>query len=207
MIPFAAVGGKLLTKFGRYRPFHITGFGLATVGMGCMTLLKNDSPTAAWVCFQGLIAAGVGLISSTTLPAVLAPLKEEDVATATGTWAFLRSFGIIWGVTLPSIVFNNQLDNLCGRISDSATRGLLSNGHVYEHATKLFVDSYHRILRDQIISVFSDSLKAVRQVAIGVAGLGFLIVFIERKVKLRTVLKTDFGIFERVSQPGRLAEP
>jgi hypothetical protein len=127
--------------------------------------------------------------------------------TTPATWAFLRSFGIIWGVTLPYIVFNNQFDNLSGRISDSATQELLSNEHAYEHATKLFIDSYHGILRDQIISVFSDSLKAVWQVVIGVAGLGFLVVFIEREVKLRTVLKTDIGISEKEPQPGGLVEP
>jgi hypothetical protein len=92
----------------------------------------------------------------------------------------LRSFGIIWGVTLPSIVFKNQFDHLSGRIGDSATRDLLSNGHAYEHPTKLFIDSHHGVLRDQIICVFLNSLKAIWQVTIGVASLSFLVVFIER---------------------------
>jgi MFS family permease len=206
MISFAAVSGKLLTKFGRYRPFQIGGFGLATVRIGYMTLLKNDSLTAVWVYFQGLIATGLGLVSSATLPTVLAPLKE-DAATATGTWVFLRSFGIIWGVTLPSIVFNNQFDHLSRRINDSATRDSCSNGHACGHAAGLFIEPYHGALRDQIISVFSDNPKAVWQVAIGAAGLGFLVVFIEWEIKLQAVLKTDFGISEKEPEPGELAEP
>lgn len=96
MIPFAAFGGKLLEKFGRYRPFHHGGFALVMIGLGCMTLLNSDSSAGMWAIFQAVIAAGLGFISSTILPAVLAPLEESDVATATGTWAFLRSFGIIW---------------------------------------------------------------------------------------------------------------
>jgi hypothetical protein len=55
--------------------------------------------------------------------------------------------------------------------------------------------------------VFSDNPKAVWQVAIGAAGLGFLVVFIEWEIKLQAVLKTDFGISEKEPEPGELAEP
>jgi cyanate permease len=95
-IPFAATGGKLLAKIGRYRPFHHGGFALVVIGLGCLTLLGPDSSAGLWVTFQAIISAGLGFLLSTTLPATLAPLEERDVATATGTWAFLRSFGMIW---------------------------------------------------------------------------------------------------------------
>jgi MFS family permease len=205
-VPFAQIGGRLVARFGRYRPLHHVGFALATTGMGCMTLLRRSSPTGAWAGFQALIAAGLGLASS-TLPAVLAALDEKDVATATGTWAFLRSFGIIWGVTLPAVVFNNQFDHFSNRISDPAVRAQLSNGQAYEHGTKLFIDSFQGALRDEIIGVYSDSLKTVWQVGTGVAGLGFLVVFLEKEIKLRTTLNTKFGMSEKKNDASKTAEP
>ena len=44
------------------------------------------------------------------LPAVLTALPESDAAVATGTYSFVRWFGFVWGVTLPSIAFNGQFD-------------------------------------------------------------------------------------------------
>lgn len=194
LIPFAIASGLLLTKWGRYRPLHHIGFALMTVGFGIFTLLGPNSSTAVWVIFQIVNAAGTGLIASVLLPATQACLSEADTATATGTWSFIRSFGAIWGVSIPSAVFNNRCSNLAGRIDDPTVRDFLMGGRAYEHATKLFVASYQGTLRDEIISVYSDSLKLVWQVAIAISGLAFLLVIIEKEVKLRTELDTEFGM-------------
>lgn len=61
LVPFAAIGGTLLTKFGRYRPIHHAGFALVTIGFGLFTLLDRNSNTGSWVGFQLIQAAGAGL--------------------------------------------------------------------------------------------------------------------------------------------------
>lgn len=61
LVPFAAIGGTLLTKFGRYRPIHHAGFALVTIGFGLFTLLDRTSNTGTWVGFQLIQAAGAGL--------------------------------------------------------------------------------------------------------------------------------------------------
>jgi hypothetical protein len=197
MMPFGAFAGKALARFGRYRVIHHLAFAFMLVGIGLMTRLRAASSTAEWVCYQVLVAAGCGFASTTTLPAVQAPLDDSDTATATGTWAFVRSFGMVLAVPIPSSIFNNQVDNLLGRIGNPAIRALLQNGHAYEHATSSFIKLFHGTLKAEIISVYSDSLKLVWQVAIGIAGLGFLIVFVEKEINLRTDLKTDYGIEEK----------
>jgi hypothetical protein len=85
-------------------------------------------------------------------------------------------------------------------------RALLSNGHAYEHAIILFVDSYSDALREEIVSVYSDSLKTVWQIGIGAAGLGFLMAFVEKGIKLRTKLNTEFGISEKDGKSANIAE-
>ena len=202
MMPFGAFAGKALARFGRYRTIHHLAFAFMLIGLGLMTRLGATSSTAAWVCYQALVAAGCGFVSTTTLPAVQAPLDESDTATATGTWAFVRSFGMVLAVPIPSAIFNNQVDNLSSRISNPAIRHMLLNGHAYEHATSSFIKLFHGTLKAEIIKVYSDSLKLVWQVAIGIAGLGFLIVFVEKEIKLRTDLKTDYGIEEKQKKTG-----
>jgi hypothetical protein len=197
MIPTAGISGRILAKSGRYRIIHLVGSALMVLGCGLMTLLRPTSSAAAWVGYQTIFALGCGLLASTTLPAVQAPLAEKDTATATATWGFLRSFGMLWGVAMPATLFNNQIGHLSYRISDPAVRNLLSNGRAYEHATRAFVENFSGILKMEIISVYSDSLKLLWQVSIGVAGLGFLLVFVEKEITLRTHLKTDYGVTEK----------
>ncbi|KAF2234802.1 MFS general substrate transporter [Viridothelium virens] len=199
LMAFAAVGGVTMEKTGKYVPIHAVSFALMVMGFGLMTMLTSTSSTAEWVIFQIIFASGSGLAIGTLLPAAQAELSEEDTATATGTWAVLRSFGTIWGITISAAIFNNQFAHLSGRISDAATRNLLSGGQAYEQSTNSFIKNLAKgsALREEVVSVYTDSLKLTWQVAIGIAGFSFLLVFLQRQVTLRTELETEFGM----SQP------
>ncbi|MCJ1384436.1 hypothetical protein MMC17_007552 [Xylographa soralifera] len=198
LIPFAAAAGGLVAKFGRYRPIHHAGFAIMVVGFGLFSLLNANSSTAEWVIFQAIEAAGAGLVIPTLLPAVQAELTDADTALATSTWAFVRSFGMIWGATIPAAIFNNRVDQLSGRISDTNVKAALENGQAYGHATKAFLDSLtDATVRSQVTGVFADALGYMWYVAIALAGLGFLIVIIEKEVPLRKELDTEFGMSQK----------
>lgn len=195
LIPFAATGGKLVARFGRYRPIHLAGYATMVVGFGLFSIFSATSPTAAWVIYQAIEAAGAGLIIPALLPAVQAPFSDADTALATSTWAFVRSFGLVWGATIPAAIFNNRVDQLArGRIRDPTVLSLLTGGQAYQHATRQFLDLLPRPLAQQVSAVFLDSLKRTWQVAIGFAGLGFVLVSLEREIKLRQDLNTEFGM-------------
>ena len=105
-------------------------------------------------------------------------------------------FQAILGIS--AVVFNNQFVRLSMRIGDSTVRNLLSGGQAYEHATGNFVNSLRDrpVLQHQVLGVYTDGLKLIWQVAIGISGLGFLLVVLEKEVKLRTELETKFGMVE-----------
>jgi hypothetical protein len=168
------------------------------IGFGLLSLLDAKSSTAEWVIYQGIAAAGAGLVIPVLLPAVQASLTEADTALSTSTWSFVRSFGQIWGATIPAAVFNNRFESLSYRITDPAAAATLSHGSAFEHATKVFLDTIvDDATRMQIMSVFADSLQTVWYVSIGFAGLAFLLVFIEKEIPLRKELETEFGIEEK----------
>ncbi|EXJ70351.1 uncharacterized protein A1O5_06419 [Cladophialophora psammophila CBS 110553] len=195
LVPFAAMGGTFMSKFGRYRPTHNAGFALIVMGFGLFDLLDQNSSTGAWVGYQIIVSAGVGLIVSTLLPAVMAPLSESDTALATSTWSFLRSFGGTWGTAIPAAIFNNRFDELATTlITDPVVRGQLVNGQAYSHATAAFLDTLSASTREQFIAVLNESLRRTWQVGIGFAALGFLLVFLEKEVPLRQELETEFGM-------------
>ena len=122
---------------------------------------------------------------------------ESDQASTTAIWSFVRSFGNIWGVAIPAAIFNNRFSNLSVRIDDANVRALLSRGHAYAYASRDFVNSYPEPVRNEIIGVYTDSLKLVWQISIVFSGLAFFLVLLEKQIKLRTELDTEFGLAER----------
>lgn len=197
LIPFAAMGGTILARFGHYGPIHHAGFAMMMIGFGLLSLLHENSSTAAWVLYQTIEAGGVGMVVPTLLPAVLAPLTEADTALATATWAFPRTFGLTWGTAIPAAIFANRFEQLSGSISDPAVVAALLGGQAYEHATKAFLDTLSSEVRGQVVAAFSASLKRTWQILIAFAAIGFLLIIFQKEVPRRKGLDTEFGIKEK----------
>ena len=206
LLPFAIVSGLLVSKTGRYRPIHHVGFAVMIIGFGLSSLLDANSSTAEWVIYQGIIAAGSGTVVSSILPAIQAALSDDDTAGSTALFTFMRSFGAVWGITIPVAVFNSRFDKLLYRIQDPAIRAQLAGGQAYQHASREFIYSFPVTDRNQIISVYTDALKLVWQVGIAMAGLGFLIVFFEKELKLRQDLQSEFGLKDKKEQQSKTEE-
>ena len=196
-VPVALISGVVLTKTGRYKPLHLGGFSLMTLAAGLYTLLDPSSSLAAIVMFQFIAGLGTGCVLTTLLPAAQADLPQALVAPVTSTWGFMRSYGSIWGISVPAAIFNARVESLRDSISDSMVSTQLAGGSAYSHATKEYITSLATPTQQQVIHVYSDSLKLVWQIALGFSGLCFLIVFAEKEVNMRKTVQTDFGLKER----------
>ncbi|PNY25478.1 Major Facilitator Superfamily protein [Tolypocladium capitatum] len=202
MVPSAILGGIIISVTGRYKDLLVGGFVAMSIGMGLFTMLDNNTTTIVWVVFQVVLALGSGVALMATLPAILASLPESDVATATATWGFLRSFGSIWGVSIPSAVFNTRFNQLAHRISAEQLRSKLYDGGAYQLATSRFLKSLDSmpVVKAEVVSVYVDSLKLVWQVGIGLTVIGVPISLVLKSLKLRDELNTEYGFEERVSE-------
>jgi hypothetical protein len=201
-IPGAAVAVLLLSRFGRYKPLHVAGFAICTIGSGILTLLDEHSSTAEYVIYQAVTAVGSGMVLNTLLPAVQAQMDESDQAATTSAWSFTRSFGSIWGVAIPATVFNNRFSQLSAeRLTDPAARAIFSSGDVaYERASAEFVWSFPEPTRSEIRSIYADALKLVWQVSIAFSAGALLLVLLENETKLRTELETEYGLEEKAKK-------
>lgn len=195
----AAVAGVVLSKTGAYKMLHWIAFGISAIGFGLFTLLDTSTATAAWVFYQLIAAAGSGIPISTLLPAIMAALPESDVAAATSIFSFLKTFGYIWGVTAPSIIFNTIFNQNVYQISDPGVREQLSNGGAYAYASQAYTTRHllPPATWREIAKVYIISLRAVWWFGLALSLLGFLVVFIEKNIELRTELQTEFGLVEQ----------
>jgi len=202
---FAAVGGVIVTKTGRYKPVHLISTATMPLVMGLSCTLDQNSSKVEWVFWQIFAGVGGGMMISTTLQAVQAALPESEVATSTGTWSFVRSLGTIWGVSIPAAIFNNRFDQLSTQF-DPSIRALFTRGQAYEHATAGFIQSFDPATRAVVIQAYVEALKRVWQIGIVFGGITLLSVFLEKEIPLRTELETEFGLTDKKQEDNTLQE-
>lgn len=209
LLPAGILGGVLLTKLGRYKPILVVSFALVVVGFGLFSLLDENSSTGAWVGFQVIESFGAGFSLAALLPAVLAPLRDKDTALATGTWAFMRSFGIVWGVAVGGTIYTNRAAQLAGSgaIGSNATVAAdFAAGKAYGDASAQFLDSLSTQTRAQVVAVQSSALQRSWQVAIGFGAVGLIAAAVMKQIPLRKELETDFGMVEKEDGPAEEEE-
>ncbi|EAW11039.1 putative MFS multidrug transporter [Aspergillus clavatus NRRL 1] len=195
LIPSAILGGVIMGKTGVYRPLHLAGFALLSLSLGLFSTWNATTPRAEWVVLQCLAGVGHGLLLTSLLPAIQGALPETDNAVATAAYAFLRSFGFVWGVAVPAAVFNDQVDRFVSRVSDLTVRNQLAHGGAYALAGTSFVSKLGADA-STVLGVYTDSLRTVWLVGMALALLGFVLVGLERHIELRPTLETDFGLEE-----------
>lgn len=127
---------------------------------------------------------------STTLPAAHAALPEADSVAASALWAYLRVFGCVWGISVPAAIFNSRFAAESYRISDAVLRDALGGGNAYARVSGSFVASLPLVLREQVRAVYTDALKVVWYVSLGLSVVMFGLVFLEREIVMRTTLET-----------------
>ncbi|KAH6644887.1 major facilitator superfamily domain-containing protein [Boeremia exigua] len=196
IIPFAGFSGWALSKWGQYIPLHYAGTALVATGAGLLATLDGESSHAAWIGLQIIPSAGIAMIYTAALPSTLAPLKEEDVATATATYSFIRSFGFVWGVTMGGIVFNGQINARVHLVQDEGLQASLRNGAAYAFAAggeRLSEIASSETL-EQVISVYAGALRAVWFVVMGVGLLAFVLVPLQRAIELKKENNTSFNM-------------
>ncbi|OTA98520.1 hypothetical protein M426DRAFT_69671 [Hypoxylon sp. CI-4A] len=192
----AIIGGVLLSQFGAYRPLHAGAFAFAIIGLGLFTILRGSSHAVAWVFFQLIVSVGLGVPVSTCLPAIMAALPESDVASATAAFSCIKTFGYIWGVTIPSILFNAVVNNNLSLISSSSLRAQLRDGGAYSFASQVngLAGSVDAGVWSEVEQVYVRSLNAIWWFGLGISVVGFLAVGLERGLELSTELHTEFGL-------------
>nr|QJY30855.1 MFS general substrate transporter [Discosia rubi] len=128
----AAIVGGGISRWGRYRPAHFIGLGLISIAFGCSSLMSDVQSDSVWIIAETLVALGLGITIPALLPAVQVELTDADTAASTGMWAFLRSLGTIWGVSIPAAVFNNRFSELLWQIDDQTIKAELEGDDVVD---------------------------------------------------------------------------
>ncbi|KAL5454468.1 hypothetical protein PMIN06_004935 [Paraphaeosphaeria minitans] len=194
IVVLAAAGGPLLSRWGRYKPIHIIGFGCMALGIGLCVMLARSITVGAWLMFQLVVAAGSGIVISSMLPAVQVKLPDTTTGQSSGSWAFLRGTGSLFGVAIPGAAFNIRFASLLPSISSAPAREQLMKGQAYQRATASFVKRFEPDVQAEIVHSFTESLKCVWIIFCVLAGVGFVMAWCEKEHEMRKTLNTAYGL-------------
>ena len=104
------VSGRLITRWGRYKIFPITGTVLMAVGFGVLSLLTPESGFAVVVAAMMIVGTGLGMVIQVIVLAIQNAVPASHMGSATSAAQFFRSVGGTVGVALFGAVLIARLD-------------------------------------------------------------------------------------------------
>lgn len=159
MFGASITSGRLISRFGRYRPFPIIGGALVTLGFYLFshaTVTTNQLTLSLWMVVLGL---GLGGFMQVMTLAVQNAVDRRDMGTATSATVFFRGLGGSLGTAIFGAILNNRLSyNLPKYLPASAAQhvnlGTLQGGTnqlamlppaVHEGVLEAFAHSFHAV--------------------------------------------------------------
>ncbi|MFC3127758.1 MDR family MFS transporter [Pseudoroseomonas globiformis] len=110
MLLSSVLGGRIVAKLGRNRPFLLAGLGLEAVALGSLAGFAWWS-ASPWVFLisMGMLGLGMGMGMPNLTVAVQNAVAHRELGAATGAMTFLRSLGGAVGVAASGGILGTRL--------------------------------------------------------------------------------------------------
>ncbi len=121
MLVSSVGSGQLISRFGKWKPFIVTGSVLLVVGFGLLGSI--DHATELWLVgiFIAVVGLGTGMLMQNLVLAVQNTVSVQNIGAASSTVAFFRTFGGAIGVSVLGSV-------LATRVAENSASGLAALG-------------------------------------------------------------------------------
>jgi EmrB/QacA subfamily drug resistance transporter len=103
------VGGRAITRLGRYKPFTVGGTGLVTIGLYLLSRLDAGTSSLMLTLSMLVLGVGLGLVLQVFVLAVQNAVEWRDLGVATSTASFVRLIGASFGVAIFGTTFAGRL--------------------------------------------------------------------------------------------------
>ncbi|KAE8354148.1 major facilitator superfamily domain-containing protein [Aspergillus coremiiformis] len=107
---FSLAAGIIIHRTGHYLQIVWTGTALVLLGSGLFIDFGATSSLAKIVCYQLVAGAGCGLLFFPPLLALQSNVPQDETATATATFGFIRNMAMAISVVLGGVIFQNSMD-------------------------------------------------------------------------------------------------
>ena len=196
------LGGRAISRIGRYRAFPIAGSVLMTAGMAMLSRIGVGT-SYLWLSVSMLVLGlGMGLVMPVLVLAVQNSVAPRDLGTATSSTTFFRSIGGSFGVAIFGAIFTNRLGYWLPRELPASARLGSGNAATLLHASPARLKALPAGVHTGLVQAFAHSLHAVFLWAVPFGVLAFVVSLLLREVPLRdrgatrpgTAEGTEFGM-------------
>jgi EmrB/QacA subfamily drug resistance transporter len=110
MLVSSIFGGRIVSRYGRYRPFLLAGFALEAVSLcGLAGLAVFNAPPALFLVAMGTLGFGMGMGMPNLTNAIQNAVDHAELGAATGAMVFIRSLGGAVGVATSGAIMSARL--------------------------------------------------------------------------------------------------
>ncbi|KAI0784111.1 iron permease [Abortiporus biennis] len=191
--PSAFLGSFAIQVTKKYRPTNVVGWILTVTGCGILSLMRYNSSVAQWVGYQIIAAIGIGILFTSPMFPILAPLPVQRTAAALGFFAFCRSFAQTWGITIGSTILQNELSKrLPGEFISQFPQGA---DIVFSLIPK--IPTLEESLRTQVREAFASSMSTVWKTMAGIGGAGIICLFFLEEIPMSGFTDENYGLHEK----------
>ncbi|KIW71967.1 hypothetical protein PV04_00193 [Phialophora macrospora] len=165
--------GYIISYTRRLKPTLVAGAGIYVIGsIAASCIGRNTTGILALIIITG-VPVGQGFVFPNTMMSALAVADRADQAVVTTTIGLWRNLGLVLGVSLSSLVFQNCLvvnlqKNITGIGRDEVIHDVRSSVEA--------VRSLPHPIQDQVIDAYADSIRTTFLCAIVASILMFLLV-------------------------------
>jgi EmrB/QacA subfamily drug resistance transporter len=118
------LGGRLMTRTGRYKPIALTGSILLVGGTGVLATMGTGSPPLLASAAMLLVGTAIGLAMPVLTVAIQNSVDPRHLGTATSMTDFSRKIGGVFGVALLGALLNARVNaTFDDRLADGALPG------------------------------------------------------------------------------------
>ncbi len=178
MLVTSIASGRLISRFGRYRPFPIAGTILMTIGLLLMSRISLDMSVWETSADALVLGLGMGMIMQVLILAVQNSVDYEHLGVATSGATLFRSIGGALGVALFGAIFAHALQAQLSAVLPPGTALPAASGPAALQALPSEI-------RAAYLAAIVVALRLVFQVAAAVAAVGFLLTLGLRETPLR----------------------
>jgi EmrB/QacA subfamily drug resistance transporter len=177
------VSGRLISKFGHYRPFPIIGTALLAIGLWLFShvSLATSQLNLGW--WMVVLGAGIGLFMQVPTLAVQNAVPRSELGTATAAATFFRNIGSALGGAIFGTILTSRLNHYLLHALPSANPTLLKDS---VQAGTRQLQTVSPVVRHDILQSFVLAFHDLFLLAIPVALAALVTALFLRETPLRT---------------------
>jgi EmrB/QacA subfamily drug resistance transporter len=203
MLVTSIASGQLISRTGRYKIFPIVGTAVMTLGLFLLARMSASTSVMTASLIMLVLGLGLGMVMQVLVIAVQNAVSYQDLGVATSGATLFRLIGGSLGTAVLGAVFASRLTrNLAAAMPDGGVGSAIKTSGMSAHAMAALSPE----ARAAYQLAFTRSLDTVFLVAMGIAAVGFLLVWLMPEQPLRKTVAAVAGA-KGADSAGAFARP